>query len=72
MSRIEKEKKEREKRNKELLLRMKDPSDSLTKCSSADTWFPPRPIIKKDLRALTQLYTGSNKQDDIEGVEDEK
>jgi len=48
-------------RNSELLRRMRN-GDSLTSYDSAASWFPPRPIIEKDEKALKQLY-GRRKTD---------
>lgn len=43
---------ERKKRNKDIIERMKK-GESLARYKPQDTWFQPRPIIKKD---LTKLY----------------
>ena len=45
----------RRERNAELLRRMRN-GDSLTSYDSAASWFPPRPIIEKDEKAMQQLY----------------
>ncbi len=50
----------RRERNAELLRRMKN-GEVLTSYESAASWFPPRPIIEKDRRAIERLY-GSNAQ----------
>jgi len=38
--------------NLRVLERMEDPTDDLRTVPNGATWFPPRPIIKKDPRAL--------------------
>jgi hypothetical protein len=42
-------------RNRELIRRM-NAGENLNSFSSASSWFPPRPIIEKDPKALAQLY----------------
>ena len=45
----------REKHNQDLLERMKS-GENLQRYSSQASWFPPRPIIKKDNGAIEMLY----------------
>jgi len=63
----EKEKETRKKANEELLRKMKS-GESLKTVSVQATWFPPRPIIKKDGDKIKELY-GDNAS--IVGVTDE-
>lgn len=46
----------RKKRNKELLERMNDPTDPLTSHDATDTFFPPRPLVKKDLGEVKKIF----------------
>lgn len=50
-----KDEERRKKENADLVERMKK-GESLARCRPEDTWFQPRPIIKKDPDALKQLY----------------
>lgn len=45
----------RESHNREIIDRMKS-GDTLQRYSTQSSWFPPRPVIKKDLRAIETLY----------------
>lgn len=45
----------REKHNQDLINRMKS-GENLQRYSSQSSWFPPRPVIKKDLSAIETLY----------------
>ncbi len=45
----------RKKRNQELIKRMRE-GDALRTVDSFSSWFPPRPIVKKDAEALAKLY----------------
>ena len=45
----------RKKANDDILKRMKN-GDPLTSFSSHFSWFPPRPIVKKDKKAIAILY----------------
>ena len=45
----------RKKRNSEIIKRM-NAGDSLQRFDSHASWFPQRPIIKKDPKAIKQLY----------------
>lgn len=56
----------REKHNREVLERMKT-GDPLQRYSSEASWFPPRPIVKKDENALKLLYKEKKKHDVIQG-----
>lgn len=42
-------------RNKELMRRVRN-GESTNSFDSSASWFPPRPIIKKDPKAINQLY----------------
>jgi hypothetical protein len=67
MNSYEKEKETRKKANEELLRKMKS-GESLKMVSVQSTWFPPRPIIKKNEDKIKELY-GDNAS--IVGVTDE-
>lgn len=54
----------RKRRNLELIRRMRD-GDPLRSYDSQSSWFPPRPIIEKDRKALAKLY--NNNSDDAGG-----
>lgn len=45
----------RKKRNKDLLKRMQD-GDPLQTHDAYSSWYPPRPVIKKDKDAISKLY----------------
>lgn len=45
----------RKKHNLDLIKRMQD-GESLTSFDSSASWFPPRPVIRKDAKALARLY----------------
>ncbi len=45
----------RKKRNQDLIKRMRE-GDSLKTMDSFSSWYPPRPIIKKDPQAVSKLY----------------
>ncbi len=45
----------RESHNREIIERMKS-GDTLQRYSTQSSWFPPRPVIKKDLKAIETLY----------------
>lgn len=45
----------RKERNRNLINRMKSGED-LSLYKSSDTWFPPRPIIQKNVDAVRRLY----------------
>ena len=49
---------QRKKHNEDLINRMKQ-GESLQNQTAADSWFPPRPVIKKDSAALKELYLPS-------------
>lgn len=55
MTREEKLKQQRAEENKNLLERVKR-GESISRCSTQDTWWQPRQIIKKDPKALEKLY----------------
>ncbi len=46
---------QRKKHNEDLINRMKQ-GESLQSQSASDSWFPPRPVIKKNSAALKELY----------------
>ena len=56
----EDQKQQRLKRNKEIVERLKK-GESTQLIPTHMTWFPPRPIIKKDEKVIKQLY-GINDQ----------
>lgn len=45
----------RKERNSDLIQRMRN-GDQLTSFNSYASWYPPRPIIEKDSRAVRELY----------------
>lgn len=45
----------RKKENDDLIARMRK-GESLSRCRPQDTWFQPRPLIKKDKEAISRLY----------------
>jgi len=45
----------RQNHNEDLIRRMRD-GEPLTSFDSTSSWYPPRPIIKKDPKALQALY----------------
>jgi hypothetical protein len=53
----------RNENNRRILERMSDPKDDLRTMDFADTWFPPRPIIEKDKKAIERLYNKRDKDD---------
>jgi hypothetical protein len=53
----------RKERNEDVLDRLKK-GDSLSSFDSYASWYPPRPIIKKDPKALGKLY-GSRTNNDM-------
>ena len=52
----------RKKRNDELIKRMKH-GDVLHTYDAQASWYPPRPVIKKDKKELTRLYGEEKKTD---------
>ena len=52
---------QRNKHNKDLIDRMRQ-GDSLQSQTASDSWFPPRPIIKKNDSAMRTLYSGVEDQ----------
>ncbi len=54
----------RKRRNRELLKRMHN-GEVLCSYDSTDSWFPPRPIIKKDKKEMARLYNGGVKKDEV-------
>jgi len=50
------EQKRRKQANDELLARMKDPDDALTRIDIANIRWAPRKIIEKDRREMARLY----------------
>jgi len=46
---------DRKERNKDLIKRMKK-GETLSSFSSESSWFPPRPTIQKDKKAMDKLY----------------
>ena len=68
-------KKRRDKRNKDIVSRLKRGESTRTVPPEA-TWWPPRPIIKKDPEAIKRLYNSdpidSPKQPTLKLVDDEE
>ena len=56
---LKKIKKIRKKHNVDILKRMKD-GESLRSFDSNSSWFPPRPLIAKDHKAIAKLYNKKN------------
>ena len=54
----------RKKHNGDLIKRMHE-GDSLKSFDSQSSWFPQRPIIKKDLKAIAKLYKIADKEIEI-------
>ena len=52
----------KKKHNEDLINRMKQ-GESLQSQSASDSWFPPRPVIKKNSAALRELYVPSEELD---------
>jgi hypothetical protein len=52
------------KNNDRVLKRMKNPDDKLNVISTQSTWFPPRPVVKKDKDALDFGLKNENKDED--------
>jgi len=49
--------------NRDLIRRMRN-GDSLTSFDSTSSWYPPRPVIEKDEKALAELYGSTAMHDD--------
>lgn len=45
----------RKKNNQDIVKRMRE-GDSLTSFNSVGSWFPPRPVIKKDKNAMFKIH----------------
>lgn len=41
--------------NDELIRRMRR-GESLSRCDASDTWFQPRPVIKKNKKEMARIY----------------
>ena len=52
----------RKKNNADVIERMKE-GDSLQRYSAQSSWYPPRPVIKKDAAAIAELYKNSESDD---------
>lgn len=52
------------KNNERVLERMMNPEDKLTIIDPGATWYPPRPIIKKDKRALEFFSKADERRDE--------
>jgi hypothetical protein len=61
---MNKDEERRKQENKDLVERMRR-GDVLEKCKGSDTWFPVRPIIKKDEKEIERLY--GKKKDNNQG-----
>jgi hypothetical protein len=55
----------RQKHNKEIVERMRR-GEELAEVDMMESWFPPRPIIKKDKKLMSRLY--GTKDDDEEDI----
>ena len=53
---------QRKNHNEDLIERMKK-GDPLQTQSALDSWFPPRPVVKKNTSLLKQLHSGSEKNE---------
>jgi hypothetical protein len=53
--------KRRQEKNKEIVDRMRA-GESLATIDQKATWWPPRPIIKKDLKEIARLYGETNER----------
>jgi hypothetical protein len=51
----------REKHNQDIIERMKS-GDTLQRYTAQSSWFPPRPVIKKDSQAIEILYGATPKE----------
>lgn len=49
--------------NKEILEALKNKTELPKKMDTIDSWFPPRPLIKKDKEAMKKLYKKENVDD---------
>ena len=58
----------RKKHNVDLIKRMHE-GESLRSFDSHSSWFPQRPIIKKDLKAIAKLYKIADKDVEIKSDE---
>ncbi len=50
----------RKKHNQELIRRMRN-GDNLKSFDNYASWYPPRPVIKKDISAIAKLYKPTEK-----------
>jgi hypothetical protein len=57
----EKDQDNRKKHNQELIRRMRN-GDSLKSFDNIASWYPPRPVIKKDPKAIEMLYSIKDKK----------
>lgn len=60
---MDKDEKRRKSENDDLIRRMRM-GESLVRVDVLDTWFPPRPTIKKDKDAIRRLYGVDDEQQD--------
>lgn len=58
----------REAENKSIIERLRR-GESITRINASATWFPPRPVIKKDEKALNFVFS-KDKEDDTNGIVD--
>lgn len=56
MTPTELRKKKIKEHNVRILAKIDDPNEKFMLYSASDTWFPPRPIIEKDKKAIKKLY----------------
>ena len=60
LHRLQKEQNKRRVMNQDVIYRMRK-GESLSSYNSFSSWFPPRPLVKKDKEAVTKLYTPARK-----------
>lgn len=54
----------RQKRNASIVARMKNGQPLNYGIDATDSWWPPRPMIKKDKNAITIIFKKENNNDD--------
>jgi hypothetical protein len=60
----------RTRHNIELIRRMRD-GDPLKSFDSRASWFPPRPVIEKDSRAVSKLYGAQKRKTKVAKVQED-
>ena len=61
---------QRKNHNEDVINRMKN-GESLQNQTAVDSWFPPRPVIKKNTNAMKSLYGGESFPEIIAAEADE-